>query len=198
MTNEKQTMPELLSRPKAPPLMPRFGLGDIVEIAGEYADGWRGHKLVITGVIYEPKRDRLTYWTCPADDPASEGTTTDWDERDLSLYSANKFNTRADAAKPAVDVEALIQILNQARCHENRTVGNRELANRIADHLAAQGYLPSKDHTADLESVRDALERIKRHLPKYGEFEGCVYQSDSDLTTLNRFIGGDNADRQQQ
>ena len=45
----------------------------------------------------------------------------------------------------AIDTEALraeiAQILNQARCHETRTVGNHELAGRITDHLASTGRL---------------------------------------------------------
>lgn len=95
----------------APPLMPRFGLGDIVTVTGEYAGDWRNQKLMIVGVLYEHKRDLLTYSTVPADAPLSEGMTTDWDELSLSIYSTNKFNTRpiqshAPDAIP-VDVEAL-------------------------------------------------------------------------------------------
>lgn len=74
MTNDE--MPEL----KVPPLMPRFGLGDIVTVVGEYESDWRGQKLMITGIDYRPKQDLLTYQTHLAEAPESEGGTDGWTE----------------------------------------------------------------------------------------------------------------------
>ena len=100
MTNDE--MPEL----KVPPLMPRFGLGDIVTVVGEYEIDWGGQKLMITGIDYRPKQDLITYQTHLAEAPESEGGTDGWTENDLSLYQYNKWNTRSTpaAVPPAADI----------------------------------------------------------------------------------------------
>ena len=95
---------------KPPPLMPRFGLGDIVTVVGEYESDWGGQKLIITGIDYRPKQDLITYQTHLAEAPESEGGTDGWTETDLSLYQHNKWNTRSTPA-PVTD-EAIAEALD--------------------------------------------------------------------------------------
>jgi len=129
----------------APPLMPRFGLGDIVTVTGEYAGDWRNQKLMIVGVLYEHKRDLLTYSTVPADAPLSEGMTTDWYELSLSIYSTNKFNTRPiqshAPSHDAGDLEALKQEAFKAVPKPCQPFDEWERIHHIAktiDHLATR------------------------------------------------------------
>lgn len=106
----------------APPLMPKFGLGDIVSITGKYAQDWCQANLMIVQVSYDHKTDLLTYSTVIAGDPLSEGMTTDWSETDFCLIERNKYNTRHALTAPAVDgvTELNMERIEQiASAHEN-------------------------------------------------------------------------------
>jgi len=78
----------------------------------------------------------------------------------LSLQEFEELAMVHNVLAKAVDVEGLlegvIQILNHARCIVNKPpVGNRELANRIIKHLAAQGYIGVPE---DVKKYREHLE----------------------------------------
>lgn len=80
-------------------------------------------------------------------------------------YEIRELYTAPQQAAAEIDVEGLTQVLNQARCNEGRTVGNRELALRVVHFLkarqapeapaAAQAY---RDATPDLHVGDSAFE----------------------------------------
>lgn len=87
------------------PITPRYGLGDIVEVVGEYESDWRDIELVIVGVVYNPHKEELQYWTVQKEYYKSEGATTDWEETHLRLLHKNKYITRTPAIADGVGVD---------------------------------------------------------------------------------------------
>ncbi len=80
MTPTDEILPEL----KAFPFKPAFQIGDIVEIAGEYAGDWRGTLHHIGQVYWNKKRDRIEYGTYQVD--TKDGMTDEWSEEDLVMH----------------------------------------------------------------------------------------------------------------
>jgi len=89
----------------------------------------------------------------------------------LSLQEFEELAMVHNVLAKAVDVEGLlegvIQILNHARCIVNKPpVGNRELANRIIKHLAAQGYIGGAVDTSWIDG--DLQNEICGIITEYG------------------------------
>lgn len=57
------------------------------------------------------------------------------DRKPVKYVRADTIQSTAPV-QDAGDLDGLVRVLNHARCHEGRTVGNYELAKRIIDHLA--------------------------------------------------------------
>lgn len=135
----------------APPLMPKFGLGDIVSITGKYAQDWCQANLMIVQVSYDHKTDLLTYSTVIAGDPLSEGMTTDWSETDFCLIERNKYNARQALTAPKVDVEWLKAEQRRYFNAYDQSLSNAlyNHGDALIDHLDARGLFGNTQERGD-------------------------------------------------